>query len=234
MTTREADCDASLNQPTDSQAATVYLALGSNLGDREANLREALARVAALGLRITRRSSVYETEPVGFADQGWFLNQVAKAQMPRELTFDLNDQAAARLRRDFEVNAKMALTEQLVVLLAALLEIESAMGRRRITVNGPRVIDLDLLLCGEISGVFGNARERSTDGDPLLFTQRADARALPELILPHPRMHLRRFVLAPLCEIAPNVMHPTLQKTCIEMLAALDDTTVVRRYERAG
>ena len=228
MTTREADYDsASMNQPTDMQAATVYLALGTNLGDREANLRGACERIAALGLRITRRSSIYETEPVGFADQDWFLNQVIEAQMPREVTFDLNDQEAARLRRDFEVNAKMALAEQLVILLAGLLEIERAMGRRRITANGPRVIDIDLLLCGDISGVFGRTPDGSSQNDALTFIQQESRRVLPELILPHPRMHLRRFVLAPLCEIAPGVIHPTLHKTCRELLAVLDDTARV-------
>lgn len=210
MTTREADCDDALvNQPAEACAATVYLALGTNLGDREVNLREAARRIATLGLTITRRSSIYETEPVGFADQDWFLNQVIEAQMPRQLMFDLNEPDADRLKRSFDVDAQMALTEQLVLLLDALLRVEDEMGRRRVTANGPRLIDIDILLCGEITGVFGET---------------------PQLILPHPRMHLRRFVLAPLCEIAPNVIHPTLQETCRELLAALDDPALVNVY----
>ena len=97
MTSREADCDDDvMNQPTAARPATVYLALGTNLGDREANLREAARRIAGLGLTITRRSSIYETEPVGFADQDWFLNQVIEAQMPRQLMFDLNAHDAPR------------------------------------------------------------------------------------------------------------------------------------------
>ncbi|HKP10777.1 MAG TPA: 2-amino-4-hydroxy-6-hydroxymethyldihydropteridine diphosphokinase [Blastocatellia bacterium] len=198
MTTREADCEDRSDKRDDPRAATVYLALGANLGDREASLREGLERIAALGLRITRCSSIYETEPVGFADQGWFLNQVVEAQ----------------LRHNDKPDAEAALAEQAVLLLDALLRIESEMGRRRVTANGPRVIDIDILLCDAIAGVFGHA-------------------PLPELILPHPRMHLRRFVLAPLCEIAPDVVHPVLRKRCRELLAALDDPAAVRLYERS-
>jgi 2-amino-4-hydroxy-6-hydroxymethyldihydropteridine pyrophosphokinase len=213
MTSREADCDEDvMNQSTEARPATVYLALGTNLGDREANLREAARRIALLGLTITRRSSIYETEPVGFADQDWFLNQVIEAQMPRQLMFDLNEQNVTRLKHGFAVDAQRALTEQLVLLLDALLGVEDEMGRRRVIANGPRMIDIDILLCGEVEGVFGKTSQ---------------------LILPHPRLHLRRFVLAPLCEIAPNVIHPTLQKPCAELLATLDDRAIVRVYKRS-
>jgi 2-amino-4-hydroxy-6-hydroxymethyldihydropteridine diphosphokinase len=233
MTTCEADCDDGfMNQQTDVRAATVYLALGTNLGDREANLREAARRIAALGLSLTRRSSIYETEPVGFADQDWFLNQVIEAQMPRELMFDLNEGDALRLKRGFDVDVQTALAEQLVLLLDALLIIEGEMGRRRSTPNGPRVIDIDILLCGEIKGVFGKPQEREAHHrQPLI--QQTSSNSLPQLILPHPRMHLRRFVLAPLCEIAPDVIHPTFQKTGRELLAALNDPALVRVYKRS-
>jgi len=236
MTSREADCDKSpAHQQTEGRAATVYLALGTNLGDREANLREAAQRIKALGLILTRRSSIYETEPVGFVAQDWFLNQVIEAQMPCRLMFDRPELDAARLKRGFDVTAPVdapsALAEQLVLLLKALLKIEDAMGRRRHMVNGPRVIDIDILLCGEIKGVFGKPRE---GGAPDAESIQRTGEGLPELILPHPRMHLRRFVLAPLCEIAPSIIHPTLQKTCRELLAALDDPAMIRLYrERA-
>ncbi len=98
---------------------TVYLSLGSNLGDRAANLRDALARLAGLG-EITAVSSHYETEPVDFTAQPWFLNcavAIATDKMPRQF-------------------------------LAALQHIEQEMGRKRIHPKGPRVIDLDILLFG--------------------------------------------------------------------------------------
>src|SRR6185503_3690437 len=95
-------------------------------------------------------------------------------------------------------------------LLRELLLIEGAMGRARDVPNGPRVIDIDLLLFGElIVGPDSNPGERSE-----------------EIRVPHPRMHLRRFVLEPLCEIAPELIHPVLGKTCRELLAAVDDRTV--------
>ncbi len=153
---------------------TAAIALGSNLSSRfgspEANLREALRRVAALG-RVTAVSSFHVTDPVGYLDQPQFLN------------------AAALL--DTELPA--------LELLRGLLAIEHAMGRDRTnsTSKGPRVIDLDLLLYGSES-----VREA-------------------ELMLPHTSMHERRFVLAPLAEIAPATLHPTLQRTIAELLANL-------------
>jgi 2-amino-4-hydroxy-6-hydroxymethyldihydropteridine diphosphokinase len=94
-------------------------------------------------------------------------------------------------------------------LLVELHEIEKAMGRVRTFTDGPRVIDLDLLLFGEAA---------------------IDER---KITLPHPRMHERRFVLAPLCEIAPDLVHPVLKKTCRELLAQIDDHYRVRLFEKA-
>lgn len=98
---------------------TVYLSIGSNLGDREVNLREAVKRLGAVG-SITKVSSFYETEPVEVTDQPWFLNcavELKTGKMPRQL-------------------------------MSALLQIERDMGRRRMRAKGPRVIDIDILLFG--------------------------------------------------------------------------------------
>lgn len=98
---------------------TVYLSLGSNMGDREANLRDAIARLAELG-EVTEVSSYYETEPVDFLAQPWFLNcavELDTEKMPRQL-------------------------------LAGMLDIEKEMGRRRVQKKGPRTLDIDILLFG--------------------------------------------------------------------------------------
>ena len=167
--------------------ASVFLGLGSNLGDRRANLREAARRIEAAGARIVRESSIYETEPVGYLDQPWFLNQVIEARVERDGSLQREDEAEA--------------------LLAVLLRIEEEMGRRRVIEGGPRVIDIDLLLYGSL------IIARST-----------------EIIVPHPRMHLRRFVLEPMREIAPDLLHPSIGKTFRELLDELDDTSIVRPY----
>ncbi len=157
-------------------AHKAYLSLGSNLGDRAANLREAIGRLRDLG-EVTAVSSLYETEPVEFTSQPWFLNCAVTLQtnLPPEQ------------------------------LLAAVLDIEQQMGRQRIAPKGPRMIDLDILL---------------------LDNRVVDA---PGLQIPHPAMHLRRFVLEPLAEIAPRARHPLFSKTAAELLAELEDGSVVRR-----
>jgi 7,8-dihydro-6-hydroxymethylpterin-pyrophosphokinase len=183
----------------------VYIGLGSNIGDREANLREAIARIEKLGLAVVRESSIYETEPVGLADQQWFLNQVIKiilAGLTPEHAPVLDDPEAIA-------------TVQAEALLCELLKIEHEMGRARTIANGPRVIDIDLLLFGD------KIIALSKDDEEWPFV---------DLIVPHPRMHLRRFVLEPLCEIAPEIVHPVLRTTCREMLASLDDDSRVRIY----
>ncbi len=97
---------------------TVYIALGSNVGDREHNLRDALCLLAEAGIRILKISSIYETEPVDFLEQAWFLNAVLEAQ-----------------------------TDLLALdLLHKLRAIESAMGSKKAFAKGPRLIDLDILL----------------------------------------------------------------------------------------
>jgi 2-amino-4-hydroxy-6-hydroxymethyldihydropteridine diphosphokinase len=148
------------------------IALGSNLvskfGPPEANLHEALRRLAALGT-VAAVSSFHTTDPVGYLNQPQFTNAAA-----------LLETTLAPLE-----------------LLHALLAIEQAMGRDRgnVPAKGPRVIDLDLLLYDDV--VTGSA----------------------ELTLPHPAMHERRFVLAPLAEIAPTRRHPVQGTTIVELLA---------------
>jgi 2-amino-4-hydroxy-6-hydroxymethyldihydropteridine diphosphokinase len=156
---------------------TVYLSLGSNVGDREENLRAAIVALAGSGVRVERVSSIYETEPVDLLEQPWFLNCVVQGE-----------------------------TSVLAVeLLRELREIERRMGSKKLVARGPRLIDLDILLYGQ---------------------QTIDS---PELQVPHPRMHLRRFVLAPLAEIAPEVQHPSWSGTVAELLAASEDRSTVKR-----
>jgi 2-amino-4-hydroxy-6-hydroxymethyldihydropteridine diphosphokinase len=159
--------------------AIAYVGLGSNLGDRAANLSVAidLLREAA---DVTAVSPAYETEPVGFADQPWFLN------------------AAAGL----------AWHDGPASLLTLLQAIEQRMGKATPFKDGPRVIDLDLLLYGD------------------------DVVDLPGLQVPHPRMHERRFVLAPLADIAPGAPHPIRGQTVESLLADLPDGPAVRPWGR--
>jgi len=146
----------------------VYISLGSNLGDRTANLRTAIGRLCELG-NLVAVSSFYETEPVEVTDQPWFLN--CAVGLKTELT-----------PRQF---------------LSKLLKIERQMGRRRLRPKGPRTIDIDILL-------FGNSIVQT-----------------PQLNVPHPAMHQRRFVLQPFSEIAPDVRHPVFKRKISELLEAL-------------
>jgi 2-amino-4-hydroxy-6-hydroxymethyldihydropteridine diphosphokinase len=156
--------------------SVVYLSLGSNVGDREAQLREAMLRLGAAG-RVVAASSFYETEPVEFTQQPWFLN------------------CAIALETSLK-------PEQ---LMASILRIEEEMGRRRVQKKGPRTIDIDILLFG----------------DSIIDS--------PELTIPHPAMHQRRFVLEPLAEIAPDVEHPVFKKTIRELLDALPEGQAVKK-----
>jgi len=158
----------------------VYLSLGSNLGDRAANLRTALDELGGLGA-VGAVSSFYETEPVELAAQPWFLNCAAKLdteKMPRQL-------------------------------IAGILAIEQSMGRQRRQKNGPRTIDIDILLFG---------------------TSVID---IPSLTVPHPKLHERRFVLEPLVEIAPEIRHPVFKRTMRQLRDALPQGQTVRRIVEA-
>jgi 7,8-dihydro-6-hydroxymethylpterin-pyrophosphokinase len=203
----------------------VYLSLGSNLGDREANLRESIERITALGLEVTKCSSIYETEPVGYKDQPWFLNQVIAVRVTPVLPLHDDAEVAYGLKNFWDKEPGMTSYFWICRLLKELLAIERSMGRERTIPDGPRPIDIDILIFGEMAGGFAETRD-----DP---ERPGVARAGPPfLTLPHPRMHERRFVLEPLCEIAPDLVHPTLKKTCRELLASLDDPSAVRLYKK--
>ena len=148
---------------------TVYLGLGSNMGDRETMLQAAVRELESPRLHIRRTSPIYETEPMDVPGQPWFLNQVVEAETD---LFPLQ-------------------------LLHRTANVEVQLGRRRLTPKGPRAIDIDILL-------FGNA---------VVTT--------PKLEIPHPRFRLRRFVLAPLADLAPDLRDPVTRKTIRELLGEL-------------
>ena len=203
------------------ESIRIFLALGANLGDREANLRAAVGHIEALGLRVARASSVYETEPVGHGDQGLFLNQVIEVRMTSGLNLDL-DEPTVRLLARCQVEGKEETASALLAdaLLRAVLKIEQLMGRERPFPNAPRTLDIDLLLFGnlvlvkDISSQTQNLEKES---------------ASTGLVVPHPRLHLRRFVLEPLHEIAPEFVHPSLHKSINHLLAVCTDDKRVWR-----
>ncbi len=144
---------------------TIYLGLGTNIGDRAGNLAAALAALTK-AVRVIRASAVYETEPWGYTDQPWFLNQAA-----------LGETALAPLE-----------------LLAYLKRIEKNLGRTPTFQYGPRSIDLDIL-------VYDSLQLES-----------------PQLVIPHPHLAERPFILAPLADLAPDLVIPGLQSSVQELL----------------
>jgi len=157
----------------------VYLSLGSNVGDRAANLNTAIDRLRAFG-EVVAVSSCYETEPVEFTAQPWFLNCAVALD-----------------------------TEQTPgQLLSGILDIEQQLGRRRGQQKGPRILDIDILLFGD--SIVEDAG----------------------LTIPHPAMQERRFVLEPLSEIAPDVLHPVFKRTIRELLDALPPGQAVRKISK--
>jgi 7,8-dihydro-6-hydroxymethylpterin-pyrophosphokinase len=203
-----------ISEPSTDTQVAIYLGLGSNVGDREANLCEALERIENLGIEIVRESSIYETEPVGSTDQRWFLNQVIELKLFAGVMSECGP-----ITSDPETIATVGAE----ALLSELLKIEREMGRVRSVPNGPRLIDIDVLLYGDLIIAHSKHDEEWSYIDPT------------DIFVPHPRMHERRFVLEPLCEIAPEIVHPLLEKTCREILASLDDPSVVNVYkQRSG
>jgi 2-amino-4-hydroxy-6-hydroxymethyldihydropteridine diphosphokinase len=160
--------------------STAYISIGSNLGDRLGYIRESIGKLEhSKEIRISKASSVYETQPTEYKDQPWFLNMVLKLETTLE---PLN-------------------------LLELLLAIENQIGRTRNRKYEPRNIDLDFLLYNDL--VLNSDK----------------------LTLPHPRMHERRFVLVPLAEIAPKVVHPLLKKSVERLLKELSTDSASKKDE---
>ncbi len=154
-----------------------FLGLGSNLGDKRKNLAQALDLLRRHGVRILRSSAVYRSEPVGNSDQPWFYNQA--------------------------VEIRTALHPKSV--LKTIKKIEAQLGRTQTVLNGPRLIDIDILLAENSIIRSGN------------------------LVIPHPRLEKRNFVLVPLEEIAPEAFHPSLGKPIFILRRESTDRSVVRR-----
>lgn len=148
---------------------TVFIALGSNVGDRLQNLREAIAQLTPQVI-VSAESSIYETEPWGFEEQDDFLNMVVQGETELE-----PDELLTHLKR-----------------------IEDNVGRTKTFRNGPREIDLDILFY-----------------DDLILEREG-------LAIPHPRLHERDFVLVPLADIAPKLIHPIWNHRITDLLSQLD------------
>ncbi len=158
-----------------------FLSLGSNLGNRRANLARAACLLREKGISIVRASSIYRTEPVDLRDQPWFYNQV------------------------LEVDAAL----NPLALLSLVKEIERTMKRLPAVDKGPRRIDIDILLAGKT----------------VVQTRR--------LMIPHPRMARRNFVLVPLREIAPHAVHPLLHERIEDLAKRSQDSAVVKKAGQA-
>lgn len=157
-----------------------FLSLGSNLGHRPKNLAQAISFLEEEGVRVSKASSLYETQPVGLAGQPWFFNQVV------EVETGLDPHELLRLAK----------------------RIEKKMGRKFLERKGPRIIDIDILLAEQT----------------IIQTDK--------LIIPHPRMESRNFVLVPLREISPSSRHPIMKATIEDLCRKSKDTAAVRKIDK--
>lgn len=164
-----------------NDSETVFVLVGSNVGDREMLVNQAVMRVADICGKVVAKSAVYESEPWGFKCEQWFLNQVVKIETmlgPDEL-------------------------------MKRLLAIELELGRDRVTPHegyASRTMDLDILYFGS----------------QIIETEYVTA--------PHPRLHQRRFALMPLCDVAPDFVHPKLKKSNAELLEFCKDDSLVKKF----
>ena len=175
-----------MSEPT-TPTTRCLIALGSNLGDRKENLRAGIAGICdAAGIDIVAVSPLYETAPVGGPDdQGPYFN--------------------AALAADTTLGA--------AELLTLLHRIEAGQERQRVVHWGPRTLDLDLLVFGDLVS--------DAAADPETHTETDTGTGTGALRVPHPRMHERRFVMVPVCDIASEVVHPSFGRTMRDLLADL-------------
>lgn len=160
-----------------------YLSLGSNMGNKEDTLKQAVDLTSKIaGVKLLKKSGLYQTDPVGYVDQDLFLNAVIKVET----------------------------TLTALELLRKLQDVENALGRKRTIRWGPRTMDIDILLYNE------------------------EIYQEPDLIIPHPQMHNRHFVLVPLCEIEENIAIPGMGFVG-DVLKDLEDAegiSLVKNYDK--
>lgn len=162
----------------ETKPVTIYLGLGSNMGNRQDNLERALDLLSQR-LRIGNVSSIYDTEPIGNVNQPCFLNLVCQAYI------------------------RLAPRELLTLAKGIELKLGRAVGKS----NSPRPIDIDILFYGDL------------------------VIEMPELVIPHPRLTERAFVLVPLDEIAPDLVHPVSGKTVKELTKAMTEVQGILKWE---
>lgn len=157
-----------------------FLSLGSNLGDKKKNISRALAFLSDEGVKILQLSSLYKTQPVGYSDQPWFYNQVV------------------------EVGTRLNPYD----LLGVIKRIELKLKRQPAVPDGPRTLDIDILLA-----------EKS-----IIQTKK--------LIIPHPRLDKRNFILTPLKELSPDTFHPVLRQKIRDLLKKSGDPSLVIKLKK--